>query len=272
MIIAFFGIFRRKKPQQPAREPAPPPDIALTRQEYERRITDAQQDGYREGRRHGWLEGWRQYHEEAFNNIAGPHEPPQARYPIPYGASVIDGECSIPAANLYEGCEAPNQAPIWLSMVDVIRELKLPEREVRKLVAHGVIRASQEGRRICYCAADVVAIRALYRAGKEPLDAEERAAYHATLAQLVKAGRLLTDDQAGMAKPRRRREPITVSLRFEIFKRDHYRCQMCGAYASESVTLEVDHKIAVAKGGTNDRSNLWTLCWECNRGKSDSDL
>jgi 5-methylcytosine-specific restriction endonuclease McrA len=36
--------------------------------------------------------------------------------------------------------------------------------------------------------------------------------------------------------------------------------------------LEIDHRIPRAKGGSDDPSNLWTLCFDCNRGKSDSDL
>jgi|JI8StandDraft_1071087.scaffolds.fasta_scaffold50976_3 5-methylcytosine-specific restriction endonuclease McrA len=31
--------------------------------------------------------------------------------------------------------------------------------------------------------------------------------------------------------------------------------------------LEVDHKLAVSKGGTNDIENLLILCFRCNRGK-----
>jgi uncharacterized protein YozE (UPF0346 family) len=63
------------------------------------------------------------------------------------------------------------------------------------------------------------------------------------------------------------RTSLSVSLRFEIFKRDGYRCCICGNSAQDGQRLEVDHKLAVAKGGTNDVSNLWTLCGDCNRGK-----
>lgn len=60
--------------------------------------------------------------------------------------------------------------------------------------------------------------------------------------------------------------------RFEVLKRDGYRCQLCGATQSDGVRLEVDHKLAKAKGGSDDLSNLWTLCWPCNSGKSARDL
>jgi uncharacterized protein YozE (UPF0346 family) len=60
---------------------------------------------------------------------------------------------------------------------------------------------------------------------------------------------------------------ISLAIRFQIFKRDKYCCQLCGGTAEDGKRLEVDHKLAVARGGANDISNLWTLCFECNRGK-----
>jgi len=65
---------------------------------------------------------------------------------------------------------------------------------------------------------------------------------------------------------------LSLAIRFAIFKRDSYRCGICGASAGDGVRLEVDHKIAVAKGGSNDEHNLWTLCFDCNRGKWTHDL
>lgn len=65
---------------------------------------------------------------------------------------------------------------------------------------------------------------------------------------------------------------VGLTLRFRIFKRDGYRCQLCGRSAADGVTLEVDHKIPRAKGGGNHPTNLWTLCFDCNRGKRDADL
>lgn len=70
----------------------------------------------------------------------------------------------------------------------------------------------------------------------------------------------------------RRRAALSPRLRFLILKRDNYRCQICGRNAQDGIKLEIDHKLAWAKGGTDEESNLWTLCEECNRGKRDSDL
>ena len=64
-----------------------------------------------------------------------------------------------------------------------------------------------------------------------------------------------------------KRKPIKPSLRFEILKRDDYRCQMCGATAKDGAKLEIDHITPVAKGGGNDADNLQVLCRDCNAGK-----
>jgi len=64
------------------------------------------------------------------------------------------------------------------------------------------------------------------------------------------------------------RSPISDKLRFEVFKRDKYVCQYCGACGPD-VELEVDHVIPVSRGGTDDIDNLKTSCFRCNRGKGD---
>ncbi|MBE6487028.1 MAG: hypothetical protein E7Z85_09340 [Methanosphaera stadtmanae] len=63
------------------------------------------------------------------------------------------------------------------------------------------------------------------------------------------------------------RQSIPDRIRHEVFKRDGYRCRECGASLEEGATLEIDHIIPVANGGTNDIDNLQTLCKKCNRGK-----
>lgn len=65
-----------------------------------------------------------------------------------------------------------------------------------------------------------------------------------------------------------RRRVISKKLRYLIMERDGFRCCICGRTAKET-KLEVDHKIPVSKGGTDSLDNLWTLCIDCNRGKSD---
>lgn len=62
------------------------------------------------------------------------------------------------------------------------------------------------------------------------------------------------------------RKQISAKTRFEVFKRDGFTCQYCGAHPP-SVVLHVDHIHPVAEGGTNDEDNLITACDRCNLGK-----
>lgn len=62
------------------------------------------------------------------------------------------------------------------------------------------------------------------------------------------------------------RTPISKTQRFEVFKRDAFTCQYCGAHPPNCI-LEVDHIEPVSNGGTNDQDNLVTACFDCNRGK-----
>jgi hypothetical protein len=62
------------------------------------------------------------------------------------------------------------------------------------------------------------------------------------------------------------RVPVSKKLRFEVFKRDSFTCQYCGA-KSPDVVLVVDHMKPVSGGGDNDILNLITSCQPCNAGK-----
>ena len=57
------------------------------------------------------------------------------------------------------------------------------------------------------------------------------------------------------------------SLRFEVLKRDGFRCAYCGV-TSAAELLHVDHVVPVSKGGTDDLANLVSACVACNLGKS----
>ena len=67
--------------------------------------------------------------------------------------------------------------------------------------------------------------------------------------------------------PCRKRKSLGKKARFEVFKRDHFTCQYCGA-TPPSVVLECDHIVPVAAGGGNEIDNLVTSCADCNRGKA----
>lgn len=64
------------------------------------------------------------------------------------------------------------------------------------------------------------------------------------------------------------RSVMTNGMRYDVLKRDKFRCQVCGATQKDGVTLHVDHIIPVSKGGKTEMSNLQTLCSKCNIGKS----
>ena len=72
-----------------------------------------------------------------------------------------------------------------------------------------------------------------------------------------------------MAKTKR--VALSKKMRFEVFKRDSFKCQYCGRSAPE-VVLHVDHIQPVAKDGTNDIFNLITSCADCNGGKGAREL
>lgn len=63
------------------------------------------------------------------------------------------------------------------------------------------------------------------------------------------------------------RAKMTPQLRYEVIKRDGYRCRCCGYSVQEGARLHVDHIQAVSKGGKTVDDNLQTLCWACNLGK-----
>lgn len=60
---------------------------------------------------------------------------------------------------------------------------------------------------------------------------------------------------------------VSRALRFQVLRRDGYRCHYCGATAAEA-KLTVDHVTAVALGGADTADNLVTACEPCNGGKS----
>lgn len=64
-----------------------------------------------------------------------------------------------------------------------------------------------------------------------------------------------------------KRKTLSARLRFEIFKRDGFVCQYCGAHPPGAI-LHVDHVVPVKDGGDNEETNLVTACSVCNGGKA----
>lgn len=65
----------------------------------------------------------------------------------------------------------------------------------------------------------------------------------------------------------RKRKPMTAKIRFEVFKRDGFKCIYCGS----SNELVVDHFVPFSKGGEDGMDNFVTACRLCNAGKRDSE-
>jgi hypothetical protein len=63
-----------------------------------------------------------------------------------------------------------------------------------------------------------------------------------------------------------KRKATSKKLRFEVFKRDYFTCQYCGAQPP-AVILVCDHITPVKEGGETTADNLLTACESCNQGK-----
>jgi len=53
-------------------------------------------------------------------------------------------------------------------------------------------------------------------------------------------------------------------IKEEIFRRDGYKCVVCGRGREDGVEIHADHRISLDKGGTNTVENGQTLCSEHN--------
>jgi hypothetical protein len=70
------------------------------------------------------------------------------------------------------------------------------------------------------------------------------------------------------------RSLMTAKFRDFIKTRDKFACKYCSVSISKepNLLLEVDHIKPLSKGGLSVESNLQTLCWRCNRTKSNKEL
>lgn len=89
-----------------------------------------------------------------------------------------------------------------------------------------------------------------------------------TIVELIN---VLESKLTAKAFAKEQRSLMTKKLREFIKKRDNFTCCNCGnsTYKEPNLLLEIDHIIPVAKGGCTVEDNLQTLCWKCNRAKSD---
>lgn len=76
------------------------------------------------------------------------------------------------------------------------------------------------------------------------------------------------DDNLGDRHPLTRtgtREPLPDSRRLLVLKRDRFTCQFCYQWGG---SLEVDHILPWSAGGSDEPTNLRTLCEDCNQRRS----
>lgn len=80
----------------------------------------------------------------------------------------------------------------------------------------------------------------------------------------------LSDTLEKRSKAKYQRSLMTKAFRESIKERDDYTCQSCrnSTYNEPNLLLEIDHIIPISKGGLSVEDNLQTLCWRCNRSKS----
>ena len=60
---------------------------------------------------------------------------------------------------------------------------------------------------------------------------------------------------------------VTRAIRYDVLRRDNFRCVRCGRGKEDGVKLHVDHIVPVSRGGKSVMDNLQTLCEDCNYGK-----
>lgn len=89
----------------------------------------------------------------------------------------------------------------------------------------------------------------------------------ATIIELINT---LESKLTAAALAKEQRQLMTKKLREFIKERDHHTCCTCGNSTEKepNLLLEIDHIIPVSKGGLTEEGNLQTLCWKCNRSKS----
>lgn len=72
---------------------------------------------------------------------------------------------------------------------------------------------------------------------------------------------------AGRAANDAEHAKVTRQMRYEVLRRDGFKCVKCGRSAKDGVRLHVDHIVPVSRGGKSVMNNLQTLCEDCNCGK-----
>ncbi len=78
-----------------------------------------------------------------------------------------------------------------------------------------------------------------------------------------------SSDKTVPISKRDKRRTLSDKERFLVFKRDNFRCVVCGASPATQLGVQLvpDHIVAWANGGKTSVDNSQTLCIPCNQGK-----
>lgn len=63
---------------------------------------------------------------------------------------------------------------------------------------------------------------------------------------------------------------LKADIEGRLLQRQRWKCVACGG-CLRKMKFEIDHIVPIARGGTNEESNLQALCVGCNRAKSSKD-
>ncbi len=88
---------------------------------------------------------------------------------------------------------------------------------------------------------------------------------------VLKHNKIVNDGALTKSSSKKRSRYISKEVKEMVKRRDNYQCVRCGKKQAWNVQLHVDHIVPFAKGGSNDPSNLQTLCASCNLIKSDDE-
>ncbi len=108
--------------------------------------------------------------------------------------------------------------------------------------------------------------------GKNNLQKEQKFTYNQFKQNFILVLGGLIQKETKIYNSKVERAKLTMSLRYKIFCKDDFKCQICGRSAKDGAILHIDHIIPISKGGRTEIDNLRTLCQSCNLGKGSSVL
>lgn len=91
-----------------------------------------------------------------------------------------------------------------------------------------------------------------------------------SIEQIIRESKPISDKDTNNHIAHKTNRSINLSLRYNVLKRDNFRCVICGASPAfdPGTQLHIDHITPWSKGGETEEKNLQTLCADCNLGKS----